>query len=189
MRYNQLLLFLNNEKQLNSTEENNIRKYFHFIQVKRRDFILRSDVICDKIFFINKGVIRAYYTNDKGTIITRMIASENQFLTNMISFRNLGKNIEAFECLEDTELLYITRNELTILLESSTLLREKYCNLLEQYNALQINHIHFITNSEVTTKIQYLKSNFPEIIGRVNDHIISSFLGRETFVRYKSLLY
>lgn len=191
MHYNQILSFLNSEKKLNQKAESSIRKHFHFIQVKKKDILLHAYTVCDKIFFINKGVLRAYYINDKGTMITRTIASENRFLTNMISFINFAKNIETFECLEDADLLYINRKELTELLDISPVIRARYCDLLEQCNAIQIKHIHFITNSEVTDKIQYLKSNFPEIVGRVNDRILASFLGisRETIVRHKALLY
>jgi CRP-like cAMP-binding protein len=190
MKYTQLLSFLNNDKQFDSDEIEKVRKYFTYAIANKKEIILDSETVCDKIFFINKGIVRAYYTNEKGNVITRMIVSENQFITNMISFRNFGKNIETFECLENTEYLFISRNELTNLLDCCPSLRIRYCEILEQYNAIQINHIHFITNSDVCAKIHYIKSNFPNLITRANDHILASFLGlsRETIVRHKSNL-
>lgn len=106
----------------------------------------------------------------------------------MISFRTSYKNIEAFECLEDTEYLYITRLDMNKLLECSKNFRVRYCDILEINNAEQINHIHFITNLEACAKLQYFKTKFPYLIGRVSDQIIASFIGfsRETFVRKKN---
>ncbi|HRP90916.1 MAG TPA: hypothetical protein PKX92_12875 [Edaphocola sp.] len=190
MRYRQIISILNNEKTLTHEEEENIRKHFQFAKSKKYEIVLPCNSVCDKIFFINKGIIRAHFSNEKGKNVTRVIASENHFLTNMISFRTLSRSIEAFECLEDTEYIYITKGNLNALLERSPLFRIKYCEILEIYNANQINHIHSITNSDVCAKIQYLKSNYSNIIGRVSDQILASFIGvsRETIGRNKNQL-
>lgn len=177
MNYKQILSILNNEKQLSSEEIGSIKKHFHFTKSRKKEIILNSNSICDKIFFVNNGIIRAYYTNDKGNVITRMIAAENQFLTNMISFRNFGKNIETFECLEDAEYLYISRKELNALLESSKKFRDKYCEILEHYNAIHIKHIHAVSCNDIISKIEYLKIEFPHLINRISDEILASFLG------------
>ncbi len=55
-----------------------------------------------------------------------MIACENQFLTNMMSFRTLSKNMETFECLEDAEYLYITRQDMDKLLACTPIFQVKY---------------------------------------------------------------
>lgn len=109
----------------------------------------------------------------------------------MISFRTSNKNIEAFECLEDTEYLYITRTDMNKLLECSKNFGVRYCDILEINNAEQINHIHFITNSEACAKLQYFKTQFPFLIGRVSDQVIASFIdfSRETFVRNKKHIF
>jgi hypothetical protein len=51
-------------------------------------------------------------------------------------------------------------------------------------------HIHVVTNSEACAKMQYLKTNFPNLIGRISDQILASFIGlsRETLVRNKAHL-
>jgi len=191
MTYNQILLFLNKDKKLPHEEEQHVRKYFRAATARKKDIILRSGSICDKFFFINKGIIRAYFYNGKGIKITRMIACENQFLTNMMSFRTLSSNMETFECLENTEYLYITRQDMDKLLACAPTFPAKYCEILEIYNAVQVNHIHFITNSDVREKVHYLKTNFPDLTGRLSDHILASFIGvsRETFSRNKGKLY
>ncbi len=189
MHYNPILAFLNNKQKLSGEEEQNIRKYFRFAKAQRKEKIVTSNSRCDKIVFVNKGIIRAYCNKEKE--VTRMIVSENQFLTNMNSF-HLGKeNTETFECLEDTEYLYITKPDMNKLLESSPIFKVMCYDILAMYNAVLVTHIHFITNSEVCTKIQYFKTNFPNLIGRISDQILASFIGvsRETIGRNKDQLH
>lgn len=190
MQYHQLLQLLNEGEPLTEEDVVKVRKHVHPFRAKKKEILLYAGDSCDRIFFVNKGMIRAYFTNHKGADVTRMIATENCFMTNMISFKRLSVNNETIECLEDAELLIIKRHDLIAMLEDSTLLRAKYCNFLEQYNAMHINHIHMVNGTKATERIQYLKRHFPETIGRASDQVIASFLGmaRETFARSKPML-
>jgi signal-transduction protein with cAMP-binding, CBS, and nucleotidyltransferase domain len=188
--HKQLLKQLQANHQLTDDDVTKITERFKFSSAKKKAIILDLNKPSDKILFINKGAVRAYFINHKGDPITRMIASEDCFLTNMISFRNLGDNTEIFECLEDTAYLYISKPHLLELLEYSNQIRVCYYKLLEFNYALQTMHIHVVTNSDACAKMQYLKTNFPNLIGRISDQILASFIGlsRETLVRNKAHL-
>jgi CRP-like cAMP-binding protein len=188
--YKQLLKAISLYHQFTPTEVNFITEKFKHSTAKKKEIILASNNPCDKIYFVNKGIMRAYFINHKGEAITRIIASENCFLTNMISFNNLGSNTEIFECIEDTSFLYITKQDLLALFNFSIQMRISYCEILELNYALQTNHIHIIANSDTCTKIRYLKTNYSYLVGRVSDQILASFIGvsRETLVRNKTHL-
>lgn len=189
MKYTHFLSFLKKEAKLNIEEEENIKKYFQFSKAKKKEIILRCGTVCDKIFFINKGIFRAFYISDQNIEITRMIATENKFLTNMISFRSLSENIENFECLEATEYLYISKANLKELLDTVPSFKERYLRILEEYNAIHINHIHCITNASTAQKVHYIKTISQNLISRISDGVLASFIGvsREAIVRNKSI--
>lgn len=190
MKYQQLIDLLNSYGNITKEEEMSIRKTFVIQKVNKKELLIHENFPCNKLFFINKGLLRIFYVNDKGNEFTRMIAWENRFLTNMISFKNLGDNNEIIECIENAEILYIKRDTFNDLMKSSLNLKSIYADILEDYNANNVRRFQELNNNNIKVKMETLKYNFPQLIGRVNDVILSTFLGisRETFVRNKRSL-
>ncbi len=191
MEHQPLIDFLKCHAIISNQEEVNIRKYFHSSFLKKNEIIQHTHTPCKKLFFVKKGLLRAFYINDKGKLFTRMIAWENRFLTNMVSFKGFSDNIETFECLEDAEVLGIDQQGLEQLLKKSVTLKNIYCSLLEEYSAMHLKRFHIFSAADIGSRIQFLKTDYPQLLGRVNDSILASFLciSRETFVRHKSKLF
>lgn len=131
--------------------------------------------------------MRAYHINEKGNEITRMIAGQNKFIAN---FKNLTSRKEIIESITTSNVLMITEQNFDFLLKSSINIKCMYGDIMEIYNANNINHYMTINSSDVKFKLQYLKSNFPNVINNVNDEILASFINmsRETFVRHKKII-
>lgn len=191
MKHNQLLSYLKKYGSLNTIEEDLLKKYFIPYEVKKKAQLIEKNFPCDKLFFVNNGLIRAYHVNDNGREITRMIAGKDRFLTNIGSFRNSYINNETIECIQGGELLYISRNNFEFLVKKSLNLKSIYADILENYSALQCRRFQSLTTSDINQKITHLLEDFPEIISQVNDGLLASFLGvsREYFVKNKTLLY
>lgn len=190
MKYAQLIEFLKNYGDISELEEKKLQSLFMAITVNRKEILIKEFLPCDKLFFINKGLLRTFYIDEKGREITRMIAWENRFLTNIISFKDFSENKETIECIEKSDVLFITKDDFEILMKYSLNLKCIYAEILEEYNALHISRFYHLNTSDLKLKINHLKNDFPFLINRVNDNILASFLGisRESFNRNKKLI-
>lgn len=191
MNHEQLLSFLYQYGNLSETEKQNIKKSFTLLQVKKKQILIEKNTPCNKLFFVNRGLLRAYYINDKGKEITRMVAWKERFITNIGSFKNLSINNETIECIKDGEVLSINREDFNNLMKSSPNLKSIYADILEEYTALHIKRFEVLNTFDLENKLLHLKQDFPNLIKELNDTLLASFLGmnRETFARNKNYLF
>lgn len=120
-----------------------IKKHFKFKKVKKGD-ILVDDYKDGKIFFVNSGMVRAYYTNNNEELVTRMIAWENRLLTNIINFENFSGESEIIECLEDAEVLYITKEDFHKITRQSPEIMDFFFKILENSILLYVEKAHYM---------------------------------------------
>jgi CRP-like cAMP-binding protein len=186
-KYEQLLAVFKLDGQLSPADEALLRQYFQPAKAAQNEIILKAGVPCGKIFFISKGLVQAYQEDKKGHLFTRRLATENQFLTNPVSFAEGGANTEVFECLEDTEYLYITHEALQQMLDSSPTLSARYQKILTAYAALNVQHLYAVTRPEMPDRIRYLNALYPKLVRHCKNAVLASYLNMasETYSRYK----
>ena len=187
MNHEKLINLLKQYRTISETEKQSIEELFTPMKVKKKQILIEKNSPCNKLFFINKGLLRAYYTNDKGTEVTRMIAWENRFLTNIGSFKNASENNETIECVENAEILYIDRINFEKLITSSLNIKSIYADILEEYNMLHIKRFEQLNSKDSLGRYKYFKENFTPLQNRINDSLMASFLSisRKTVERLK----
>lgn len=185
--YSQLIELLKTYGEISENEELEIKKKFKYLKTNKKDVLIEKNKTCNKIFFINRGLLRAYYVNDKGNEITRTIAWENRFLTNIVSFKGFSMNNEIIECIETAEILFINKEDFDWLIYAFPNIKNIYSNLLESYNAFHIQRFEFLNTVDSEGKMKYFNENFKPLKNRLNDHLLSSFLSisRKTIERLK----
>lgn len=176
---------------LSEDEQRLIINNFRVIYPNKKEILIRSGEDCDTLFFVNKGLLRAYYINEKGNEVSRMITREGKFLTNIRSFGKLEKNHETIQALEDSEVLCIKREDFYNMMGVSKQLNFLYSKILEEYTAMLILRFEMLNTGSIEKKLLHLQEDFPFLVDRVSDTLLASFLGisRETFVRNKQVLY
>ena len=191
MIHNQLFRLLEKYGTISEKESIKIEKYFKPLEVKTKQILIEKFEPANKLFFVNKGFLRAYYINENGKEITRMIAWENRFLTNLASFRGAFENNEIIESIKNSEILYINRKDFEILIKSSYNLKCIYTDIMEEYHALHVKRFEILNAFDLQKKFQHLKLDFPHLIKELNDNLLASFLGisRIHYVNNKHLMY
>lgn len=191
MKHQKLITLLENYGSISDIEKQNIKKYFVPLTVKKGQTLIAKDSPCNYLFFVNSGYLRAFYTTENLKEVTRMIAWENRFLTNIVSFKNFTQNNETIECIKNAEILSIKRDDFNELMKLSTNLKSMYADILEEYTALHIRRFEALNSYDLTKKLQHLKHEFPNLIKELNDSQIASFIGisRIHFANNKHLLY
>lgn len=159
-------------------------------RLRKRQYLLQEGDIGKYTAFVEKGILRTYTINDKGTEHILQFATEGWWMADLYSFFTNEPSSFNMEALEDCELLLITRTSYDQLLEKIPKL-ERYFRILVQNNLVATQRRLLGTFSE-TAEEQYLKliDKFPDCMQRVPQHMIASYLGitRETLSRIRSQL-
>lgn len=191
MKHKLLIENLRKYGNISEKEESTIREVFLCVNTKKKDILINKDSLCNKLFYVNEGLLRTYYLDTAGNEFTRRIAWKNGFITNMNSFRKNGiENNETIECIENAEILEISKSQLDYLLATSENLLKIYQIILEKYMAFNIRRYQHITLSTPHERLNYFNENFPILKNRISDTVLATFLSlsRKTLVRTRKNL-
>ena len=170
---------------LTGEESEYCRSRFVPKKLRKRQYLLQEGDVCRYTVFVEKGLLRSYTVDEKGSEHILQFAFEGWWMADLYSFFTNEPSPYHMDALEDSELLMIDRESWDDLLEHVPVM-ERYFRILIQNNLIATQRRLMGTMSE-TAEEKYLKltQNFPEFIQRVPQHMIASYLGmtRETLSR------
>ncbi len=170
----------------NAFEE--IKKHFEKVEFKKGEKLIKQGKTCKYLYFIEKGLGRSHFFNEKGKDITAWFFAENDVMTVVKSFFQQKPSKYEIELLEDTTLYRISYKELHKLFDKYPLV-ERFGRLLSikllMDVADKLNAIQFHTAKERYT---FLLDKYPNIAYRAPLGHIASYLGitQETLSRIRA---
>jgi len=144
-------------------------------EIKKKGIILERGKVSKYIYFIEKGAVRAVRF-EKGRERTAWVMLESNIVVSVESFFLQQPSTETIEALEDCILHCISYEELyeayrlfpEFNLHRGVIL-ERYYALSEARNRMQLK--------KARDKFEELMTKQPDLVGRVNDRILASYLG------------
>jgi CRP-like cAMP-binding protein len=159
-------------------------------KLRKKQYLLQEGDVCKYTAFVEKGALRSYTVDEKGTEHILQFAFEGWWIADLYSFLTNEPSTLNIEALEDSELLLITKPSWDILLEKVPAF-ERYFRILIQNNLIATQRRLMQSLSE-TAEEKYLRfiKVYPDCMQRVPQHMIASYLGitRETLSRVRSQL-
>ncbi|MBS1738753.1 MAG: Crp/Fnr family transcriptional regulator [Bacteroidetes bacterium] len=159
-------------------------------KLKKKRFLLGEDEVCKHIAFVEKGLLRSYIIDEKGSEHILQFSLEGWWVSDMASYLTGEPAQYNIEALEDCELLLISKPSWELLLEKIPAF-ERYFRILVENNLI-VTQRRLIASFSDTAEEKYQKliQKFPLILQRVPLHMIASYLGitRETLSRVRSQL-
>ncbi len=156
-------------------------------KVGKKRFLLEEGDICKYTIFVEKGLIRSYTVDEKGAEHILQFALEGWWMGDLYSFFTAEPSSYYMETLEDCEILMITKPSWDLLLEKVPAL-ERYFRILVQNNLIATQRrLMCYFSVPAVDRYNKLIETFPDILQRVPQHMIASFLGitRETLSRIR----
>jgi CRP-like cAMP-binding protein len=157
------------------------------MKVKKGDIILQEGKIARYIYFIEEGLVRSFKYID-GHERTGWIMKTGDIIVSVRSFFSQTPAKETIEALEPCLLHYISFNELKKAYDvypefdrHGRIITTHYYVLSEERNEMR-------EQPEAKDKFEFLMNNQPELIGKVLDKHLASYLGMspEHFSQQKS---
>jgi len=146
-------------------------------KIRKRQYILQQDDICKNLIFVEKGLLRSYSVDEKGNEHILQFAPEGWWIADLFSFFTGETSAYTIDAIEDSELLLITNPAIEQLYERVPKF-ERYFRILTQNNMVAMQK-RLTSELSSSAEEKYLKliSAYPNIVARVPQHMIASYLG------------
>jgi len=104
----------------NFQEIENLLALSTFRKLKKNDFFIKQDEICDNLSFVKSGIFRSFYYSNSDDQITYCFTFPNSLLMAYSSFISGNKSKENLQAISDAEIISIPGKELEKLAKSNT---------------------------------------------------------------------
>ncbi len=145
--------------------------------LKKADFFINQNEICDSLCFVKSGIFRSFYFSNNDDEITYCFTFPNNLLVAYSSFISEKKSEENIQALTDSEIISISKEAIETLAESNTkwlmflkIIAEKEYVELEKWI---FNH----QKDKAQQRYLDLITKQPEYIQQIPLQYIASYLG------------
>jgi CRP-like cAMP-binding protein len=166
-----------------------IAPYIEVRNFKKKEIIAPPGDVENYINFVDKGLVRKYFTKDHNDIITQ-ISREGQIIHSQESFYSRTPSNYTVEAIEPTTLLSITHEHLEKIFQTNAAM-ERMGRLIVTY-IMGINDRWQMSLLKLSPRDRFISfvQNNSELMQRVPQKYLASLLNiqPETFSRFKHLL-
>ncbi len=165
-----------------------VLSHFTPIKKKKHQYIVQEGDYVDKEYWIIKGCLKSYFVDDQGKEHILQFGMENWWITDYESFVKRVKSKTYIDCIEDSELLYITyenREKLTAEMHKM----ERFWAKKSKMGRIALqNRVLALLKSSTKEQYEMLLEQYPALFQRVPKKMIAAYLGvsRETLSRLDS---
>ena len=150
---------------------------FEIATLKKKEYFNQQGALCKHLAFVNSGCLRAFHTNDKGDEFTMYFAFLNWWVGDKTSFYSGTPSRFSVQALEDSEIIYADKIKWEKALDEIPAFEKWYrVKTRKSYEATQQKIIDTQTESAEQKYLKLLK-NAPDIVQRIPQHYIASYLG------------
>lgn len=143
---------------------------------KKGDVIQRSGDTARFTLFIKKGLVRSYIIDDKGKEHIFMFAPEGWVLADLESME-FDHPVGLFiDCLEDSDVILFDKDCLFDGELSKEDVERNRHMLYRRIGMLQ-RRVLMLMSSPAIDRYQYFLSTYPDLIHRIPQHMIATYLG------------
>lgn len=167
----------NKKVPLTKEEELQIAKFLTPKKLRKKQYLLQEGDPCKFVAFVEKGALRSYSVDEKGTEHIIQFALEGWTIADLYSFLTGEPATYNIDAIEDSELTLISKSAHEELLNTmpkfETFTR---LNITGAYVAMQ-RRLTSIISSPSEDRYESFNALYPDIVQRVPQHMIASYMG------------
>ncbi|SHH64135.1 cAMP-binding domain of CRP or a regulatory subunit of cAMP-dependent protein kinases [Chryseobacterium oranimense] len=161
-----------------TTEEINFSsQFFKPVQLKKGEFFIREDELCDHIGFIAGGGVKAYAIDEEGKENVTCFKFENEFVTSFPEFVAQEKSRRSIRTIEDTVIYRINYPDYRHLLGQVTAWNSVIRSVMEQEYSQKEQYLLNYNNKSAVDKYRHVLSSEPMLVRRIATQDLASYLG------------
>ncbi len=157
------------------------------VLLKRGETFLAYDEPNQKLGILLNGLMYATYVAENGQewISRFFYAPDNAIVSSHDSFLSGENSSEAIRAYEDSEIIYITKNEFEEMLESNNDLQALVLRMAEESYINALKRVHMLQSLTASQRVKRFVKEHGDLVSRVQRQHIASYLGihRNIFTR------
>jgi CRP-like cAMP-binding protein len=167
------------DKRVPLTEEEQvfIKNYLTVKKLRKRQYLLQEGDVCKVMAFVEKGALRLYRVNEDGTEHIVQFALDGWFIADLYSFLTYEPSTYNIDAIEDSELVLISRSASDELRKLSAKYQEYVFQATSEAYIQLERRITSAISLGLEERYKDLIANYPNIIQRVPQHMIASYMG------------
>ena len=153
-----------------------ISKNTYSLNIPKGHYLLKTGEVCQQLYLIRKGVIRAF-TKDGNKEITTWITAENEIVTSIRGFNQQLPSLENIQSIEDCSLVCANYETLQYLYERYPEMNIVARKLLEQYYADAEERAFISRIPNAGKRYKHFIQTKGDLANRIPLKFIASYLG------------
>lgn len=151
--------------------------FFTYRKFRKKQYILQEGDICRHETFILKGCVRMYQVDGDGQEHVSQFGIESWWVGNLYSLVSEKPAVINIDCLEDCEVLQITKQALDKLYAQVPAM-ERFFRLLIQNAFIAFEHrVLILLAKPAAERYKDFINRYPHIEERISDRQVASYLG------------
>lgn len=155
---------------------------------KRNQVLLRKGDIANYQYFVEKGCLRVFVTDESGNQFTRFLIEEGMDGTAFPSFIQRKPSSASIQCIGQCEVLRITHKARERLYEDVPEMEKYYRKIIELAYVEAIHRIESLISMSAKERYDLLLKEKPKLFQQLPANVIAEYMGisKETLSRLKS---
>lgn len=179
MKMEKLESFINSNFKFSKSELEKIFDCFESDSVGKKEYFLKEGQHCENVAFVDSGSF-IYYEMIDGEEKIVDFAFENEWITDYKSLEDNVVSKKNIQSLEHARILVMDGDKMDLLSKEIPKVKEFRIALAEQYFTRSDQRKSNKTNLDVKDRYEALLKETPEIVQRIPQDYIASYLGIQT---------
>ena len=154
-----------------------LNSYARPLVIKKRVLLLQEGQVCRENYFVEKGCLRMFFTDDKGAEQTVQFAIENWWITDYGSYAGGSPSQFFIQAVENSTILAFSRSSQEELFTALPVLERYFRRILERAFGATQWRIRYIFSQSKEERYRHFTGLYPEFIQRIPQYMLASYLG------------
>lgn len=185
--YINLLDTLNQLISLSPNQQEEISRLLEYQELPKDASILKSGQVSDRIYFINEGLVRAFYERD-GKEHTLWLGFAGEFVYSVKSFIEQSPSLDTIVLVTDCKFTSLSYQNLQYLYNKDPIWNKFGRLMFEKYYVILIERIRLFQSLSAAERYDQVDKRHPNILEEVKLTHLASYLGMapETLSRLRA---
>jgi CRP-like cAMP-binding protein len=185
--HNKILASFSRLITLSSDQQVEIARLLEYQELPKDTVILASGQISDRIYFINEGLVRAFYQRD-GKEHTLWLGFAGEFVYAVQSFIEQSPSIDTIVLVTDCKLSSLSFQRIQYLYEKDPIWNKFVRLMFEKYYVILTERIRTFQSLSAAERYDQVDKRHPNILAEVKLAHLASYLGMtpETLSRLRA---
>lgn len=170
-------LYLKTKSAITDEQFNQLSATLESRTIAKGEFLLKEGEVCHYSFFVERGLLRAYTIDETGKEHIIQFAAENWFITDRSSAYFNEPSDFFIDTIEETEVIFINENFISLASEISIPFRQYNERLLQNHIRHLQKRINLLIGASAEQRYLDFIKLYPDLTLRVPQWMIASYLG------------